>query len=293
MAITLRLTKGSALTFAELDENFSSLNTRLGNVESTNTNQGSLINNLQTSVSSNDDDIASLNTTVAGYGTRISNNESDFSSFGSRNIDLGQHTLKYSNLFDSVGSFPDASIYPGLFTVSDSGGEAYYSYNTSWIQIPNEVFKSVTGNTGTVTASTSTDTFSISGDSGISTALNSTSDGLKISLDHVTYSFTAENDSAAALVFQPDARFFLDSASNPTLYLRRGETYKFNITSFTHPIYIKTAQSTGTGDQYTNGVINNGQQAGVLTFTPPMNAPATLYYQASTSASITGTINIV
>jgi hypothetical protein len=293
MTITLRTTKGSALTFAELDANFTDLDGRLDTVEDGNVTQTDLISALQSSVSSNDDDITTLNTTVSGYGIRITNLESDMSEFGTKDIDFGSNQITYSNIYANAAAFPSATTYEGMFIVSDSDGEAYFSHNNAWKEIPSLVFKTVTGNTGTVTASTGTDTFSISGDSGISTALNLTSDGLNISLDHVTYNFTAENDSAAALVFQPDDRFFLDSASNPTLYLRRGETYKFNITSLTHPIYIKTAQSTGTGDQYTNGVINNGQQAGVLTFTPPMNAPATLYYQASSSADITGTINIV
>ena len=293
MAITLRSTKGAALTFAELDGNFTDLDGRLETVEDGNVTQTDLISSLQSSVSSIDDDITSLNTTVSGYGTRITDLESDMTEFGTKDINFGQNNITYSNVFANEAAFPSATSFEGMFVVNDSGGEAYFSHDSSWVQIPNLTFKTVTGNTGTVTASSSTDTFSIAGDSGISTALNSTSDGLNISLDHVTYNFTAENDSAAALVFQPDARFFLDSASNPTLYLRRGETYKFNITSLTHPIYIKTAQTTGTGSQYTSGVTNNGQQAGVLTFTPPMNAPSTLYYQASTSATITGTINIV
>jgi len=293
MTITLRTTKGSALTFAELDANFTDLDGRLDTVEDGNVTQTDLISALQSSVSSNDDDITTLNTTVSGYGTRITNLESDMSEFGTKDIDFGSNQITYSNVYTNEASFPSAGSYEGMFVVNDSGGEAYYSHDSAWVQIPNLVFKTVTGNTGTITASSNADTISISGDSGISTSLNSTSDGLNISLDHVTYNLTAENDSAAALVFQQDDRFFLSNSSNPDLYLRRGETYKFNITSLTHPIYIKTAQTTGTGDQYTSGVINNGQQAGVLTFTPPMNAPSTLYYQASTSASITGTINIV
>jgi hypothetical protein len=293
MTITLRTTKGSALTFAELDANFSDLNSRLTTAENSNTTQTDLISGLQVSVSSNDGDITTLNTTVSGYGTRITNLESDMTEFGTKDINFGSQHITYSNVYANTGLFPSATTYEGMFVVSDSGGEAYYSHDTAWEQIPNKVFKTVTGNTGSVVASAINSSISITGDSGVSTSLNSTSDGLVIKRDYNTYNFTAVNDSAAALVFQPDSRFFLDSASNPTLYLRRGETYKFNITSLTHPIYIKSAQSTGTGDQYTNGVINNGQQAGVLTFTPPMNAPATLYYQASTSASITGTINIV
>jgi len=293
MAITLRTTKGSALTFAELDANFTDLDGRLDTVEDNNTTQTDLISALQSSVSSNDDDITSLNTTVSGYGTRITNLESDMNEFGTLDIDFGANHITYSNQYDSAGVFPSATTYPGMLITNADNGEFYVSRDGSWAQLPSLVFSHVRTNGSALNAVSITDTLKIEGDSGVSVALTADSDGLVVKFDHAVYDFTAENDSAAALVFQQDDRFFLSNSSNPDLYLRRGETYKFNITSLTHPIYIKTAQSTGTGDQYTDGVTNNGQQAGVLTFTPPMSAPATLYYQASTSASITGTINIV
>lgn len=87
---------------------------------------------------------------------------------------------------------------------------------------------------------------------------------------------------------------FPTTQNDPTLYLYRGHTYRFNTSNMAgaHPFYIKTAPGTGTGNQYTDGVTNNGS-ATLVVFEVPMNAPATLYYQCSLHAGMVGTINIV
>ena len=63
-------------------------------------------------------------------------------------------------------------------------------------------------------------------------------------------SYTVTNSGASAYV--------IDGSNNPTLNLLRGFTYTFNINASGHPFYIKTAQTTGTGNQYTSGVTGNG-----------------------------------
>ena len=83
-------------------------------------------------------------------------------------------------------------------------------------------------------------------------------------------SYTVTNSGSGAYV--------IDGSNNPTLNLLRGFTYTFNINASGHPFYIKTSQTTGTGNQYTNGVTGNGTQSGTLTFAVPYNAPSTLYY---------------
>ena len=47
-----------------------------------------------------------------------------------------------------------------------------------------------------------------------------------------------------------------------SLYLQRGQTYKFNVNASGHP--IKTQTGTGTGNQYTKGVVNQGTQSGIV-----------------------------
>ena len=89
------------------------------------------------------------------------------------------------------------------------------------------------------------------------------------------------------------SNYIIDSASNPTLTLEKGTTYTFNLSVSGHPFWIKTAPSTGTGDQYNTGVTNNGAETGTLTFTVDASAPSTLYYICEYHGGMVGTINIV
>ena len=89
--------------------------------------------------------------------------------------------------------------------------------------------------------------------------------------------------------------WFPTSENDPTLYLRRGEQYKFNNISGGHPIRIQSTQpnnSDTTGTAYNTGVTNNAGNGAVI-FKVPMSAPATLYYQCTSHALMNGTINIV
>jgi len=87
--------------------------------------------------------------------------------------------------------------------------------------------------------------------------------------------------------------YTINSASNPTLTLQRGGTYTFNVSAATHPFWIKTAQTTGTGNAYNTGVTGNGTASGTITFTVPNDAPSTLYYICQLHSLMKGTINIV
>ena len=103
-------------------------------------------------------------------------------------------------------------------------------------------------------------------------------------------------DADSGYAFRPDLtgqRFFLDSAINPTLYLNRGQKYNFVLSAASEPFYIKTAASTGTGDQYTKGVTGNGTQFGTVTFTPTMDADSSLFYQSSVTGGYSGVIKVI
>lgn len=85
--------------------------------------------------------------------------------------------------------------------------------------------------------------------------------------------------------------FLFNGADNPTLSLVRGFTYRFAVTSTGDPLWIKTDQSAGSANAYAN-VINNGTDAGTITFPVPFNAPDTLYYKSENHSSMTGTIYV-
>ena len=79
---------------------------------------------------------------------------------------------------------------------------------------------------------------------------------------------------------------FSAATNDPTLYLIRGQTYKFDNQTGGHPFRIQsTAASSGGGTAYNTGVTNNdatgGTATNVLTFVVPMDAPDTLYYQCT------------
>lgn len=97
-------------------------------------------------------------------------------------------------------------------------------------------------------------------------------------------SFTVINSGASA--------YTINGSNNPTLNLIRGFTYYFNVNATGHPFWIKTAQVTGTGSDYSTGVTNNGTSNGTVTFQIPFDAPSTLYYICQFHASMTGVINI-
>ena len=84
----------------------------------------------------------------------------------------------------------------------------------------------------------------------------------------------------------------INGQANPPLSLVRGHAYTFQVTSPGHPFYIKTAQVTGTGSTWDEGVDTNGITSGTLTFNVPADAPATLFYQCSIHSVMTGTLAI-
>ena len=91
---------------------------------------------------------------------------------------------------------------------------------------------------------------------------------------------------------------FSAATNDPTLYLIRGQTYKFDNQTGGHPFRIQsTAASSGGGTAYNTGVTNNdatgGTATNVLTFVVPMDAPDTLDYQCTAHTSMTGTINVL
>ena len=108
----------------------------------------------------------------------------------------------------------------------------------------------------------------------------------------ITWTLTAPNSDH--YVFSGDG--FVTGTNDPTLYLMRGQTYKFvNNSGTTHPFRIQTDGPTnGGGNSYNDGITNNDANNGdTLTFVVPMDAPDTLYYQCTAHTEMFGTINIL
>jgi hypothetical protein len=105
--------------------------------------------------------------------------------------------------------------------------------------------------------------------------------------------FDIINNSNIAYQYQSTGIGFTQNTDNPVLVINRGQKYHFNLNASGHPFYIKTDNTTGTGDQYTAGVTNNGAQVGVVTFYVPYNAPTELYYQCGAHSGMGNTMYVL
>ena len=101
----------------------------------------------------------------------------------------------------------------------------------------------------------------------------------------ISTTFTVTNSGSS--------HYVVNSETNPTIYLIRGQTYNFVVNAIGHAFWIKTAPSIGIGDQYNDGVTNNGEDNGTVSFLVPLSAPDVLYYISQADASLTGQINVV
>lgn len=102
--------------------------------------------------------------------------------------------------------------------------------------------------------------------------------------------YDVTNQGSTAYVFNGQG---LSDVNNPALTLKRGDTYTFTINTPGHPFYIKDVKGTGTGNAYSSGVTNNGTINGTVTFTVPMDAPDTLYYNCEFHSLMTGVLTII
>lgn len=86
--------------------------------------------------------------------------------------------------------------------------------------------------------------------------------------------------------------FFVNDAFQPSISLKRGVTYSFEVNAPGHPFWIKTNESWGDGDSYTNGVTGNGTAGGTVTFKVPADAPDLLFYNCEVHPNMHGRIEI-
>ena len=107
----------------------------------------------------------------------------------------------------------------------------------------------------------------------------------------IRHTFDVVNNGSTDNQFTDSANHWFPTAENdPVLYLRRGETYVFDVDASTHPFEIRVSNG---GAAYSTGVTNNASDVGQVIFKVPMSAPATLYYQCTVHAGMGNTINIV
>ena len=135
-----------------------------------------------------------------------------------------------------------------------------------------------TGNinvTGTITAT------SFSGDGSALTGITTTTAEWTLGADGSNhYTFTGPGVTAGA--------------TDPTIYLTRGQTYKFKNRSGGHPFRIQTSFQNTSGTAYNDGITNNAAGNGEDLYWEVRNdTPDVLYYQCTSHTNMSGRINMI
>ena len=106
-----------------------------------------------------------------------------------------------------------------------------------------------------------------------------------IALDHV---FTIGASGSDHYTFQGEG--LNGTVNDPTLYLTRGKTYRFENGTGAHPIRIQST-SGASGTAYNTGVTNNAG-SGTVIVEVQHDAPDVLYYQCTSHAAMNGILYI-
>jgi len=108
-----------------------------------------------------------------------------------------------------------------------------------------------------------------------------------------TYTFTVSTSGTSNYVISgTDKTTTHSSANDPTINCNAGDTLVFNLSASGHPFWIKTTNTTGTGNGVTTGTItpSNGRETGSLTWDTTGVAPGTYYYICQFHLSMVGQI---
>jgi hypothetical protein len=181
-----------------------------------------------------------------------------------------------------------AQLDLGELAINTVDGKIYFEKSGSNGESIQEIFTTNASNSGSLTTIgnvTITGSLLMRGDTIQTGSLVVSANNIPASIESIQTVYNVSANGAS--------NYVIDGNSNPTLTLVRGVTYTINVNASGHPFWIKTAPTTGTGDQYNDGVTNNGTQSGTITFVVANNAPSTLYYICQFHSGMVGTINIV
>jgi plastocyanin len=225
---------------------------------------------------------------------------------------------------ESVGSTPAGTIsgssqITALGFVSESG--VNLSVNTFTESIQSEV-DSLTAATssyltslpsGTISGSAQITALGFVSESGINLSVNTFTESIQSEVDSLTAATSSYLTSLPSGTISGSAQIDrtwtlgADGSSNytftgpgltgtendPTLYLTRGETYRFVNQMGAHPFRIQSDPNGSTGTQYNDGVTNNDVSNGTLIIDVQFDAPSKIYYQCTAHASMGGVIEIL
>ena len=236
---------------------------------------------------------------------------------GSGTIDTTGSGSKVRGNFSNQASFPTATSYSGLFALDETQLKPFVATQSGYVNILTEndsisrhadvtlngvadgyVLKWVSGNGrfepqaesggGASALNDLTDVVNSSPTAGMTLVYNGTN---WVQATTPTSQLLVTANGSSAYLFT-GAGFPSTSGDNPTLHLKKGQTYYFiNNSGGSHPFRIQSTSGTG-GTAYNTGVTNNNASSGAIIFHVSMDTPATLYYQCTNHGAMVGTINI-
>lgn len=107
------------------------------------------------------------------------------------------------------------------------------------------------------------------------------------------------NHAVTVEAYTEGNRYKIDGAKTPNLFLVRGNTYIFDVSSTTiasHPFSFATATDAAGGTEYTTGVTSSGSIGtpnATITFVVPMDAPNDLYYYCAAHSEMAADAKIL
>lgn len=214
-----------------------------------------------------------------------------FTISGTGNLDLTGSGSKARFDFTNTGALPSATNYTGMFAVTTSDSKGHFATSSGWINIitENDSVDRLSDVDTTTTAPNYGEVLVYTNVSGTGRWIP----GHYTPQSKVAANFNVTNNGSTDFTFTGDGFTTHNSGgsqNDPVLYLKKGHTYTFTVSSgSSHPFEIRTASG---GSAYGFGVDNNSTGSGTITFCVPMNAPSTLYYQCTSHAGMGNTINI-
>ena len=150
MTITLRNTKGQALTFNELDGNFTDLDSRIltqsqieGFIDSSYLSSAAATRFLDSADAISLIDSAYVNARAdfdSGevVGIIDSNYIQQRTRIGLDDIDFGMNKITYANMYSNLVDLPNATTYHGMFAHVHATGKGYFAHGGNWIELANQ-----------------------------------------------------------------------------------------------------------------------------------------------------------
>ena len=261
-----------------------------------------------------------------GYFFTVDGDDNPYVNMNITTGGVGDSRVKLLTEYSGIDALADVDTT----TTAPTSNQVLKWNGTNWVPADDtagageqNIFATISADTGNTTANSASDTLTIAGGTNIATSI--TGDTLTVDFNGtLTTTLAALTDTDVSGIVQGDSLYwngtdwvvtrspmtwwelganganhftvngpgFSAATNDPTLYVMRGMTYAFDNSANggSHPFRIQSTQGLS-GTPYTTGQTGSG--TGVLYWTVPMDAPNTLYYQCTIHAQMNGTINVL